>query len=55
MCHLYALPYNLELEVEKVTVRSSIRFWKTSDRALWRSQPPPKQKKRLPTAHTTVL
>jgi hypothetical protein len=32
----------LELKVVKLTVESSIRLRKTSDRALWTSRPPPK-------------
>jgi hypothetical protein len=33
------LRQTLELEVLKVVVGSSIRFWKMSVRTLWRSQP----------------
>jgi hypothetical protein len=45
----------LELEFVKLAARSSIRLWKAGDRALWQSQPPPKQKKRLLTSYVLVL
>jgi hypothetical protein len=39
----------IELEIAKQTVKTSIRLWKMSDWTLWRSRPPPKQKKRRHT------
>jgi hypothetical protein len=44
----------LRLVVVKLIVGSSIRLRKTSDRALWRSRPPPTQK-RLLTAYMPAL
>jgi hypothetical protein len=40
----------LMMEIVKLAVRSSIRIPKMSVKTPWRSQPPPKQKKSLPTA-----
>jgi hypothetical protein len=39
-----ALKQILELEVLKLTVGSSVRLWKASDRALWRLWIPSKTK-----------
>jgi hypothetical protein len=37
-----AVKQTLELEVVKLAVGSPAKLWETSDRALWRSLPPPK-------------
>jgi hypothetical protein len=39
---LEALRQTLGLDVLKLTVVSSVRFWKTSDSAVWKGQLPPK-------------
>jgi hypothetical protein len=52
---LEAFMQTLEVEAVKLTVRLSIRFWKTSDRALWRRRTPLKRKKSLPTAYVLAL
>jgi hypothetical protein len=41
--------------LELAIIGFSIRRWKTSDRALWRSQPSPKRKTRLLTAYVPAL
>jgi hypothetical protein len=50
-----ALRQTLDTEVGKLAVRSFIRLRKMRDRALWRSKPTPKWKKRLLTAYVSVL
>jgi hypothetical protein len=40
------LKQTLELEIIKLILRSSVQLWKTSDRTLWRSHLPPRQKNR---------
>jgi hypothetical protein len=45
-----ALKQTIVLEVINLAARSSIRIPKMSVKALWRSWPLPKQRKRLPTA-----
>jgi hypothetical protein len=42
-----ALRQAFELNVIKLAVGSPIRLWKNSDRALWWSWPPPKQKEEI--------
>jgi hypothetical protein len=49
------LRQTMGLEVIKLTVRSSTQLQKMSDRALCRSWPPPKRKKRLPTVYVLAL
>jgi hypothetical protein len=43
------------LEVMKQAARFSIKLWKVSDWTSWRSQPPPKQKKRLQITYELEL
>jgi hypothetical protein len=50
-----AIRQTFELDIVKPAVRSPIRLQKTSDRALWQSWHPSKQKKRLPTAYMPPL
>jgi hypothetical protein len=45
----------IELEVVKRMVGFSIGLWKVSDWRLWRSRPPPKQKKSLLVACVLAL
>jgi hypothetical protein len=52
---LKTLTKTQELDVVKLAIGSSIWLRKTSVRTLWRSWPPPKRKKRLPSSSAGIV